>query len=112
MFKNSFKVIEDSSAERNGLKFGDVIIQINDLTVTDLSHQSIFDIINGIQNTMTLHIERKKDSVDYTTPRENLNVDNLAETELTHSLMNTTEETIAEIISGESEVLKGHNVIG
>lgn len=109
-------------------------MEINNVDITNLSHQMVHELITGFTDTFTIGVKREHD--------ENANgIDEDAKTqnaypferpasemfsEISEATVNSnadsitgeieatkaSEEHIAEIISGESEVLKEHNVIG
>lgn len=68
----------------------------------------VFDVINEITNSMNLLIERTNEEHN-----GGMNFDMTVYNQLAQTcIINTTEQAIAELISGESELLRDHNIIG
>lgn len=112
-------------AEEHGIKVGDVIVEINGVNITELSHHMVHELITGFTDTFTIGL--KRDDAEHVNDNgavdrpasemfseisemtEHSNADSITD-ELEATKI--SEEHIAELISGESEVLKEHNVIG
>lgn len=126
---------EHSSAELCGLKVDDVIVRINDVDITNLSHQMVHELISGFGDSFVVGVvrENEEDYIGQVSTNDFHGYDNQSPVDprpasemFSEISMNSaadsitgeleaskvTEEHIAEIMSGESEVLKDHNVIG
>lgn len=123
-------------AEECGLKLGDVVVQINGVDITNMSHHMVHELILGFSDSFVIGVEREDDPDCTENPKNavspidfnaydshsdrpgsgmysEISVNSGADSitaELEASKI--TEEHIAEIMSGEAEVLKDHNVIG
>ncbi|XP_037933465.1 myosin-13 isoform X2 [Teleopsis dalmanni] len=143
------KVNEGGVAEEAGLKAGDVIVRINDIAATPLTHDEVNKIITKCGNVFFFGVYREneepedipkhfpvKDTERSATPESlvdansigkspipNEHLDELKQEECECSerscsvLSENTErilveEEIAAVLSGESEVLKEHNIMG
>lgn len=119
------QITENSVAEECGIKVGDVIVEINGVDISEMSHQMVHELITGFTDTFVVGL--KRDGAEQTNgngaverPASEM-FSEISETTVTSNADSITqeleaskisEEHIAEIISGESEVLKDHNVIG
>ncbi|KAF5289899.1 hypothetical protein FQA39_LY14961 [Lamprigera yunnana] len=118
------EVIQDSVADQNGLRVGDVIVRINNDCVVNSTHLEVQDIIAEAGEDLIFGIRR-----DYYTDEDeedennNLEVSSIlgstieessqkVETYNQRSLSNLTDELIADAIIGEIEVLPNQNVLG
>lgn len=88
-------------ARKFGLEIGDVIIRLDDMDVTNTSLQMMDEVIMRSTKSLIACIVRGNimDEVD------NDNV-------LLNCLSDSVERHIAEVISGEAEILRDHNIIG
>lgn len=131
---------EDSIAERTGMRIGDVVVRINDIPTANLTHQEAHLFLNEAGNTFVLGVLRAKDDTASSTstassPANTIQSFSTASTASIASplpktpspkrqLFNAknlddiipdepiTDEQIAELLSGEAEVLKGVNILG
>lgn len=118
------QITENSVAEAHGIKVGDVIVEINGVNIAEMSHHMVHELITGFTDTFIISLSREDAEHENGTVTERpasgmfseiseatvtSNADSITD-ELEASKI--SEEHIAEIISGESEVLKEHNVIG
>ena len=133
---------KDSIAEIAGLKLGDVIVRVNDTPTSNLSHSEAHEIIMECGNNFMLGVLRPDESNESETldneEIQNAINDQNNETNSQRTLSSNgqvetpdsqgycdnsttvedvkvdevTDEHIAEIMSGEAEVLKEHNIIG
>lgn len=123
------------------MREGDIVVRVNYEPTIDLPHIKVQEMIMGCTNSFVLGVQREnEEEVENGFDKiccESLNGDtngsqtsekivgkcrpeSVAQSELseTDSIINelgrckVSEEHIAEMISGESEVLKEHNVIG
>lgn len=101
----SLQINERSAAEKCGLKVGDIIVRINNIDVTVMSHQMINEMIIDFTDCFTISVIRG--CSEFICEQDTVGVNDFLETSI-----DDTDETIAEIISSEAEVLKDHNVIG
>lgn len=121
----AIQLTENSVAEECGVKVGDVIVEINGVNITQLSHQMVHELITGFTDTFTVGL--KREGAEHVNGNETAErpasemFSEISEATVTSNADSITdeleaskisEEHIAEIISGESEVLKDHNVIG
>lgn len=134
VFFFTFQITENSVAEQCGVKVGDVIVEVNNVDITNLSHQMVHELITGFTDTFTIGIKRENhenttNGIDTANNHNESPIERPASemfSEISEATVNSnvdsitgeieatkvTEEHIAEIISGESEILKEHNVIG
>lgn len=89
------KVCENSAADKGGLRVGDVIMRINN--VDESNQHMLHELNNSLTKCIIVQVNRQ-------------HKDNLEDT--LDAIETTTEECIAEIISGEAELLENHNIIG
>lgn len=115
------QVIEDSVAEACGLKADDVIVEINNVSIVNLSHEMVHQLIVGFSDNFSVGVKRENEYEYVSTDPSRIErpgSENFSEISTTDSITGelegpkVSEDHIAEIISGESEVLKDHNVIG
>lgn len=123
-------------AEECGLKVDDIVVRINNVDITNMSHRMVHELIIGFSDSFLVGVEREDDFSCTEIPKNDLFPINLnayeshsdrpgsgmyseisansAADSITAELeaSKITEEHIAEIMSGEAEVLKDHNVIG
>lgn len=114
----------------------DVIVRINNVDITNMSHHMVHELIMGFSDSFVVGVEREDDFDCTENPNNGVSpIDfnayeshsdrpgsgmyseisvNSAADSITAELeaSKITEEHIAEIMSGEAEVLKDHNVIG
>lgn len=119
------------------MKVDDIVVRINNVDITNMSHRMVHELIIGFSDSFLVGVEREDDFNCTETPKNDMFPINLnayeshsdrpgsgmyseisvnsaadsitAELEASHKI---TEEHIAEIMSGEAEVLEDHNVIG
>ncbi|XP_055587245.1 titin-like isoform X3 [Uranotaenia lowii] len=130
------KILPGSIAEAVGMHVGDVVVRINDIPTGNLSYYDAHQLMAYAGNHFVLGIMRAREvppeqravkertpsvEVEYinTSPKPfwtpNANVALTAEEkEIEEKIPDAaiTDEQIAEILSGEAEVLKKHNIIG
>ncbi|XP_053681738.1 uncharacterized protein LOC128732499 [Sabethes cyaneus] len=130
------KIVPGSIAEELGIRVGDVVARINEIPTNNLSYYDAHQLLACAGNSFVLGIVRAYEvpaeqravkertpcgEVEYinTTPKpfwtsaKNSNrTSEENEIEAKISDVPITDEQIAEILSGEAEVLKQHNVIG
>lgn len=118
------QITENSVAEANGIKVGDVIVEINGVNISEMSHHMVHELITGFTDTFTISLSREDSEHEngFATERPASGLlSEISEATVTSNADSITdeleatkvsEEHIAELISGESEVLKEHNVIG
>ncbi|KAF2901929.1 hypothetical protein ILUMI_04253 [Ignelater luminosus] len=130
------KVTEGSIAENVGLQVGDIAVKINDYNVEKLTHAEAHDVILNAGQEFILAV-RRSDLFDDIQDDERYNeeVSNIMEGTLERETISSfeslgaqmkssaviekrnlnlevTDEQIAEVISGETEVLPEQNVLG
>lgn len=134
------KVIPGSIAEEVGMYLGDVIVRINDIPVSNMSYYDAHQLLAAVGNRFVLGILRAREIppqqraiVKEKTPSGDADFNSMPkpfwtpvsftpgapsqtkeEQEIEQKIPDVpiTDEQIAEILSGEAEVLKQHNVIG
>ncbi|XP_055617766.1 LIM domain-binding protein 3 isoform X2 [Toxorhynchites rutilus septentrionalis] len=130
------KIIPGSIAEEVGMHIGDVVVRINDIPTNNLSYYDAHQLLACAGNRFLLGILRAREvppqqravkeptptgEVEYinTSPKPfwtpNTNItQSREEQEIEEKISDVpiTDEQIAEILSGEAEVLKQHNVLG
>lgn len=132
------KVIPGSIAEEVGMYLGDVVVRINDIPTGNMSYYDAHQLMACAGNRFTLGILRAREIppqqraiVKEKTPSGEADFNSLPkpfwtpgsvsgvpqtneEREIEQKIPDVpiTDEQIAEILSGEAEVLKQHNVIG
>lgn len=132
------KVIPGSIAEEVGMYLGDVVMRINDIPTSNMSYYDAHQLLACAGNHFTLGILRAREIppqqraiVKEKTPSGEPDFNSLPkpfwtpgtvisvpqtkeEREIEQKIPDVpiTDEQIAEILSGEAEVLKQHNVIG
>lgn len=134
------KVIPGSIAEEVGMYLGDVIVRINDIPVSNMSYYDAHQLLAAVGNRFVLGILRAREIppqqraiVKEKTPCGEADFNSMPkpfwtpvsftpgapqqtqeEQEIEQKIPDVpiTDEQIAEILSGEAEVLKQHNVIG
>lgn len=87
----------------------DIIVQLNNIDITNLSHQMINEVITGFTDSFVISVDRE---VEYCEKRLNTNGRNEVKSMKSEPLGGNSEEYIAEVISGEAEILKDHNILG
>lgn len=132
---------EGSIAAQCGLKEGDVVVRVNYEPTIDLPHSKVQEMILGCANSFVLAVKRENECEDNNGPMypidgnqsqeflakiDNERPESAVYSEFSETTVNScgvdsisgefespqTDEQIAEVISGEAEVLKEHNVIG
>ncbi|XP_058812041.1 uncharacterized protein LOC131676762 isoform X4 [Topomyia yanbarensis] len=127
------RIIPGSIAEEVGMHIGDVVVRINDIPTNNLSYYDAHQLLACAGNRFVLGILRAREvppqqrvvkertptgEVEYinTCPKPfcAASVQSREEREIEEKIPDVpiTDEQIAEILSGEAEVLKQHNVIG
>lgn len=132
------KIIPGSIAEEVGMYLGDVVIRINDIPTGNMSYYDAHQLLACAGNQFVLGILRAREIppeqraiVKEKTPSGEPDFNSMAKPFWSHvnfsgspqsreeqeieqkiSDVPITDEQIAEILSGEAEVLKQHNVIG
>ncbi|XP_065072922.1 uncharacterized protein Zasp67 isoform X3 [Ochlerotatus camptorhynchus] len=132
------KVIPGSIAEEVGMYLGDVVMRINDIPTSNMSYYDAHQLMACAGNRFTLGILRAREIppqqraiVKEKTPSGEADFNSLPkpfwtpgsvssipqtkeEQEIEQKIPDVpiTDEQIAEILSGEAEVLKQHNIIG
>lgn len=132
------KVLPGSIAEEVGMYLGDVVVRINDIPTSNMSYYDAHQLLACAGNRFTLGILRAREIppqqraiVKEKTPSGEADFNSLPkpfwtpgsaitvpptkeEQEIEQKIPDVpiTDEQIAEILSGEAEVLKQHNVIG
>lgn len=132
------KVLPGSIAEEVGMYLGDVVVRINDIPTSNMSYYDAHQLMACAGNRFTLGILRAREIppqqraiVKEKTPSGEADFNSFAkpfwtpgsaisvpltkeEQEIEQKIPDVpiTDEQIAGILSGESEVLKHHNVIG
>lgn len=133
------KILPGSIAEAAGMHMGDVVVRINDIPTSDMSYYDAHQLLACAGNQFVLGILRAREvtpsqrlikektpsgEVEYintspkpfwtpntmTSPSLGLSREGHEEPEVPAAPI--TDEQIAEVLSGEAEVLKQHNVIG
>ncbi|CRL04620.1 CLUMA_CG017688, isoform A [Clunio marinus] len=119
------RVIEGSTAGLSGLQEGDVVVRINDKPTINMTHEDAHFELVAAGNEFTLGVLRATNvlpEVDIIV-EEAPTVTTVAPTEIEVQKeqaridkiipdASVTDEEIAELLSGEAEVLKGHGVLG
>ncbi|XP_055381011.1 golgin subfamily A member 6-like protein 1 isoform X2 [Condylostylus longicornis] len=136
------KVTPDSIAEKAGLQVGDIIVRINDISASPLTHNEAHDVILHCGNTFFFGVKRETEdhpnseqqqmsdeyeqNVEVTLPSPEIR-QNPEDNSVSLSIKvkspqlqkqnaideeERLEQEIAEILSEEKEVLKEHNVVG
>jgi len=110
---------EGSIAEESGMLAGDVVVQINHTPVTSLSHQEAHEVLSSAGSDIVVCVLREKDLTPVgpsPVPTVSSPVERAEEFSFEPAFVrdnsNFSDEQIAEIISGEAEVLRDHNIIG
>lgn len=132
------KVLPGSIAEEVGMYLGDVVMRINDIPTSNMSYYDAHQLMACAGNRLTLGILRAREIppqqraiVKEKTPSGEADFNSLPkpfwtpgsvssipqtkeEQEIEQKIPDIpiTDEQIAEILSGEAEVLKQHNIIG
>uniref|UniRef100_A0AAG5CNQ1 PDZ domain-containing protein n=1 Tax=Anopheles atroparvus TaxID=41427 RepID=A0AAG5CNQ1_ANOAO len=132
------RILPGSIAEEAGMHIGDVVVRINDIPTGNMSYYDAHQLLACAGNQFVLGILRAREvtpsqrlikektpsgEVEYintspkpfwtpnvTSPTLGLSKDGHEEPEVPAAPI--TDEQIAEVLSGEAEVLKQHNVIG
>lgn len=58
------QVVENSIAQKAGLKEGDIVVRINDTSTIDLGHFDVHEIIMGCANSFVLGVRRRGEEDD------------------------------------------------
>ncbi|XP_058116137.1 uncharacterized protein LOC131287985 [Anopheles ziemanni] len=132
------KILPGSIAEAAGMHMGDVVVRINDIPTSDMSYYDAHQLLACAGNQFVLGILRAREvtpsqrlikektpsgEVEYinTSPKPfwtpNVTSPSFGQSREGHEEPEVpaapiTDEQIAEVLSGEAEVLKQHNVIG
>ncbi|XP_058061362.1 PDZ and LIM domain protein Zasp isoform X2 [Anopheles bellator] len=131
------KILPGSIAEAVGMRIGDVVMRINDIPTGNMSYYDAHQLLACAGNQFVLGILRAREvsssqrlikektptgEVEYIntspkpfwTPNAPLLGQSQEEREIDEQIPDVpiTDEQIAEILSGEAEVLKQHNIIG
>ncbi|XP_053679484.1 A-kinase anchor protein 12 [Anopheles nili] len=130
------KILPGSIAEDVGMHMGDVVVRINDIPTSNMSYYDAHQLLACAGNQFVLGILRAREvtpsqrlikektpsgEVEYinTSPKPFWTPNMTSQSQEQHQLdeqsvpeVPITDEQIAEVLSGEAEVLKQHNVIG
>ncbi|XP_018330476.1 titin-like isoform X2 [Agrilus planipennis] len=117
------KVKEGSLAEEAGLLVDDVIVKINGIPTAGLAHEEVHDVIVEAGNELDLVLHRTEKQYDNLEEQDDVIINkevvlqNLRNLELQNEdiaerSQEVSDEIIAEVISGQSELLPGEDVIG
>ncbi|CAG9802844.1 unnamed protein product [Chironomus riparius] len=117
------RVVEGGIAHRAGMLEGDVVVRINDNPTINMSHESAHDELVAAGDEFTVSVLRATNlladgsAVDATEQQDTTvaDADTKQEQERIDKIIPdkpVTDEEIAELLSGEAELLKEHGVLG
>lgn len=98
------------------MKCGDVIVKLNGVNVTTLRHIDIKDMISNFTNNFEISVQREHvksiDDVQDVDLFEECQIEKGEVVCRNDEINDNIDDHIAEIMSGEAEILKTHNIIG
>ncbi|KAL1380508.1 hypothetical protein pipiens_014140 [Culex pipiens pipiens] len=111
------RILPGSIAEEVGMSIGDVVVRINDIPTSNLSYYDAHQLLACAGNRFVLGILRAREIPRSSVPSSRNaprapSAKSKREIEEKIPDVPITDEQIAEIMSGEAEVLKQHNIIG